>query len=52
MLAYGWTITSSRMNMDDIDIAIPIAIFVVVLHALIGGLIFLDVDDHHKFHDY
>ena len=52
MLAYGWTITSSRLNMEDVDIAIPIAIFIFVIHALIGGLIFLDNHEHFKFHDY
>ena len=38
--------------MDDLDIALPIACFILVLHILIGGLIFLDSDESHKFHDY
>jgi hypothetical protein len=38
--------------MEDMDITIPIACFVVVLHLIIGGLIFLDTEEHHKWHDY
>ena len=38
--------------MDDLDITIPIGIFIVVMHAIIGGLIFLDSEEHHKYHDY
>ena len=38
--------------MDDLDITIPIACFVVVLHTIIGGLIYLDNEEHHKYHDY
>ena len=52
MLVFGWTVTKSSMDMDDIDIAVPIGLFVLVIHALIGGLIFVDNDEHHKFHDY
>ena len=52
MLAYGWTISKSSMDMDDIDIAVPIGLFILVIHALIGGLIFVDSEEHHKYHDY
>ena len=52
MLAFGWTLSKSSMDMEDIDIAIPIGLFLVVIHALIGGLIFVDSEDHNKFHDY
>jgi hypothetical protein len=52
MLAFVWTITKNALDMEDLDITIPIGIFVVLMHALIGGLIFLDNDEHHKFHDY
>jgi hypothetical protein len=52
MLSFGWTVTKSGLEMEDLDITIPIGIFVITMHALIGGLIFLDNDEHHKFHDY
>ena len=52
MLAFGWTIRQDSMVMEDLDITIPIGIFVLVIHALIGGLIFLDNDEHHKYHDF
>jgi hypothetical protein len=52
MLSFGWTLTKSALDMEDLEITIPIGIFVITLHALIGGLIFLDNDEHHKFHDY
>lgn len=48
MLAWGWTITKQSMDMEDLDITVPIAIFIVVIHAIIGGLIFLDNDEHYK----
>ena len=52
MLAWGWTITKQSLDMEDLDITIPIAIFILVIHCLIGGLIFLDSEEHHKWHDY
>lgn len=52
MLAFGWTVSKHNLSLDDLDITIPVAIFVLVMHALIGGLIFLDHDEYHKYHDY
>lgn len=52
MISFGWTITSESLESDDLDIAIPIGIFVLIIHALIGGLIYLDNEEHHKYHDY
>lgn len=52
MLSFGWTITRDAVDITDLDISIPIGCFVVAIHSLIGGLIFLDKDEHHKYHDY
>lgn len=52
MLAFGWTIKQNSVVIEELDITVPIAIFVLVIHALIAGLIFLDNDEHHKYHDY
>lgn len=52
MLAWGWTITKSSLGVEDLDITIPIATFVLVIHVIIGALIFLDNEEHHKWHDY
>jgi len=52
MLAWGWTITRSKIDSQDIELAIPVAAFVLFLHAMIGALIFLDNEESHKYHDY
>jgi len=38
--------------MEELDLLIPIACFVIIMHVVIGGLIFIDTEEHHKFHDY
>ena len=52
MLAFGWTINKNSAVIEDLDITIPIGLFIVVIHGLIGGLMFLDHEEHHKHHDY
>lgn len=52
LLAFGWTINKNSVGMEELDIIIPIGCFVVIMHAVMGGLIFIDNEEHHKFHDY
>jgi hypothetical protein len=49
-IAYGWTVTYK--NMQETDIYILSAIFVVMIHLLIAGLTYIDDDEHHKYHDF
>lgn len=50
MIAFGWTITFKKM--DDMDLYVSLAVFIVILHMLIVALTFIDDDEHHKFHDF
>lgn len=52
LLAFGWTINKNSVGMEELDIILPVGCFVVVMHVLIGSLIFIDNEEHHKFHDY
>ena len=52
LLAFGWTIKQNSVGSDELDIIIPIGCFVTVMHVIMGGLIFIDTEEHHKFHDY
>ena len=52
MIAFGWTITRQRLDMEDLDITLPIGCFILVLHLIIGGLMFLDSEEAHKTHYY
>ena len=52
LLSFGWTITKNNVALEELDLLIPIACFVIIMHAVIGGLIFIDTEEHHKFHDY
>ena len=52
MLAFGWTLKQKSVVIEELDITVPIFVFVLLIHGLIGGLIFLDTDEHHKYHDY
>jgi p-aminobenzoyl-glutamate transporter AbgT len=52
LLAFGWTITKNNVNFEELDIIIPIGFFVILIHVVIGALMFIDNEEHHKFHDY
>lgn len=52
MIGWGWTITRKKLDMQDLDLTLPIAAFVVIIHFIAGALIFIDSDEHHKNHDY
>ncbi len=52
LLAFGWTINKQNLAMDELDILIPIGCFIVIMHVIVGGLIFIDSEEHHKYHDY
>lgn len=49
-ISFGWTVTYK--NMQETDIYILSAIFVVMIHLLIGALTYIDDDEHHKYHDF
>uniref|UniRef100_A0A7S3NVD6 GPR180/TMEM145 transmembrane domain-containing protein n=1 Tax=Euplotes crassus TaxID=5936 RepID=A0A7S3NVD6_EUPCR len=49
-IAFGWTITYK--NMGEKDIYILSAIFIVMIHLLIGALTYIDDESHHKYHDF
>lgn len=49
-IAYGWTVTYK--NMQESDIYILSAIFVIMIHLLIAALTYIDDEEHHKFHDF
>ncbi|CDW87269.1 integral membrane protein gpr180 [Stylonychia lemnae] len=52
LLSFGWTITKNNVAMEELDLIIPISCFVIIMHVIVGGLIFIDNEEHHKFHDY
>ena len=49
-ISFGWTVTYK--NMQETDIYILSAIFVIMIHLLIGALTYIDDDEHHKYHDF
>jgi hypothetical protein len=52
LLSFGWSITKNNVAMDELDLILPMACFVIIMHTAIGCLIFIDTEEHHKFHDY
>lgn len=52
LLAFGWTINKQNLATDELDILIPIGCFVVIMHVIVGAIIFVDNHEHHKYHDY
>ena len=52
MLAFGWSIKQNSVVIEELDITVPIFIFVIVIHGLIAGLTFLDDNEHYKYHDH
>ncbi|CAI2370389.1 unnamed protein product [Moneuplotes crassus] len=49
-ISFGWTVTYK--NMVETDIYILTAIFVIMIHLLIGALTYVDDEEHHKYHDF
>lgn len=49
-ISFGWTVT--YRNMQETDVYILSAIFVVMIHLLIAALTYVDDAEHHKYHDF
>mmetsp|Transcript_47357 Transcript_47357/g.34653 ORF Transcript_47357/g.34653 Transcript_47357/m.34653 type:complete len:276 (+) Transcript_47357:488-1315(+) len=52
MLAWGWTITKHKLDSNDLELALPVGGFVLLLNGVIGILLYLDNEESHKFHTY
>jgi len=50
LIAYGWTIRF--MEFEDMDIMIPIAILLGILHIMIVGIGRITDNEHYRYHDY
>lgn len=49
-ISFGWTVT--YRNMQETDIYILCAIFVIMVHLLLTALTYVDDAESHKFHDF
>jgi hypothetical protein len=52
MLASGWTLTYEKLAEIDEDFQSFMAIGLTLIHILLAGLDFIDIDASHKYHDY
>ena len=50
LIASGWTITFDTV--PDKDLYIPIGLVVLIVHLMMGGLVFVDRDDIDKHYDF
>ena len=53
-LVSGWTVTYQNIELDDnMEIYIPIMLFIVMIEVVITALTFVDVDSSsHRYHDF
>lgn len=49
-ISYGWTVT--YRHMQETDVYILTAIFIIMIHLLIAALTFVDDAESHKYHDF
>lgn len=53
MIAHGWTIIYQNLDIDNnIEFYLPIGAITVSLHLVLAAMTYVDVDAHHKYHDY
>jgi len=53
VLASGWTVTYSEIDIDDGgEIYLPIGSFILIFQILIAAFTFIDIDASHKYHDF
>lgn len=53
MIAHGWTIIYEDLDIDNnLEIYLPIGAIVVAVHLVLAAMTYLDIDAHHKYHDY
>ncbi len=53
MIAHGWTIIYEDLDIDNnLEIYLPMGAIVVAVHLVLAAMTYLDVDAHHKYHDY
>lgn len=49
-ISFGWTVT--YRNMQETDVYILSAVFVLMIHLLIAALTYVDDAESHKYHDF
>lgn len=53
MVAHGWTILYQDLDFDNnLEIYLPVGSIVVAVHLVLAAMTYIDVDAHHKYHDY
>lgn len=53
MIAYGWTINFQNLDIDNnLDIYLPVGSVVIIVHLTLAAMTYIDIDAHHKYHDY
>lgn len=53
MIASGWTLTFQDIDWDgNIEIYLPVGSLVVAIHLVLAAMTYIDVDAHHKYHDF
>ena len=53
MMAHGWTIVYQDLDFDNnVEFYLPVGAITVAIHMVLAAMTYVDVDAHHKFHDY
>ena len=53
MIAHGWTLIYQDLDFDNnLEIFLPVGSIVVAIHLVLAAMTYIDVDAHHKYHDY
>ena len=53
IFATGWTVIYTDLELDENgEIYVPLVALVAIAHIMVAALAFIDVDAHHKYHDF
>ncbi|CDW71798.1 integral membrane protein gpr180-like [Stylonychia lemnae] len=53
MIAHGWTLIYQDLDFDNnLEIYLPVGSIVVAVHLVLAAMTYVDLDAHHKYHDF
>jgi hypothetical protein len=53
MFSNGWTLTFDKIDWNNnLEIYIPLGAIIVAVHLILAALTSIDMDAHHKYHDF
>jgi predicted ferric reductase len=53
MIASGWTLSFQDIDFDNnLEFVLPTGAIIIAVHMVLAAMTYVDIDAHHKYHDY